>query len=64
MQRQVSKFIPLVGQSIAAMVGYGVTLQVGFEFLDTCHKLARELLEAELSQRGPDRLPPDSVGGK
>lgn len=64
MQRQASKFVPLVGQTIAAMVGYGVTLQVGFEFLDTCHKLAQEVLEAELSQRGPDRALPDSVDGK
>jgi small GTP-binding protein len=67
LQRQVSKYIPLVGQTIAAMVGYGVTLQVGFEFLDTCHKLAREVMEAELAQRGPGRpsLPADdSQGGK
>jgi len=64
LQRQVSKFIPLVGHTVAAMVGYGVTLQVGFEFLDTCHKLAREVMEAELAQRGPDRLPSDSVDGK
>lgn len=55
MQRQVSKYIPFVGQTIAAMVGYGVTLQVGFEFLETCHKLAREVMEAELAERGPVR---------
>lgn len=55
MQRQVSKYIPFVGQTIAAMVGYGVTLQVGFEFLETCHKLAREVMEAELAERGPGR---------
>ncbi len=64
MQRQVSKYIPLVGQSIAALVGYGVTLQVGFEFLDTCHRLAREVMAAELTQRGPARLPADSNGEK
>jgi len=57
LQRQVAKYIPLVGQSVAALVGYGVTLQVGFEFLDTCHRLAREIMEAELSQRGPRDAP-------
>lgn len=67
LQRQVSKYIPLVGQTVAAMVGYGVTLQVGFEFLDTCHKLAQEVMEAELSQRGPSsNVPPalNSENGK
>lgn len=64
LQRQVSKYIPLVGQTVAALVGYGVTLQVGFEFLDTCHRLAREIMQAELSQRGPNRLVLDSGDGK
>ena len=64
LQRQVAKYIPLVGQTVAALVGYGVTLQVGFEFLDTCHRLAREIMEAELTQRGPSRALPDSNGGK
>jgi GTP-binding protein EngB required for normal cell division/uncharacterized protein (DUF697 family) len=53
LQRQVAKYIPFVGQTVAALVGFGVTLQVGFEFLDTCHRLAKEMLEAELGQRGP-----------
>lgn len=64
MQRQVSKYIPFVGQTVAALVGFGVTHQVGFEFLDTCHRLAREVMEAELSQRGPQNLTADSVSGK
>ena len=64
LQRQVAKYIPLVGQTVAALVGYGVTLQVGFEFLDTCHRLAREIMEAELSQRGPVGSAPNSGDGK
>ena len=39
LEKQVSKFIPFVGQAVAASVGYGITVQVGFEFLDTCHEL-------------------------
>lgn len=64
MQRQVSKYIPFVGQTVAALVGFGVTHQVGMEFLDTCHRLAREVMQAELSQRGPKTLPSHSSDGK
>lgn len=64
LQRQVAKYIPLVGQTVAALVGYGVTLQVGFEFLDICHRLARQIMEAELGQRGPERAALDSNGEK
>ena len=62
-QRQVGKFIPLVGQTVAALVGFGVTLQVGFEFLDTCHKLAGEMLQAELGPPSPAQLE-DTADGK
>ncbi len=48
MEKQVTKFIPFVGQAVAASVGYGITLQVGFEFLDTCHELALAVMKAEL----------------
>jgi small GTP-binding protein len=64
LQRQFAKYIPFVGQTVAALVGYGVTLQIGFEFLDTCHRLAREMMEADLAQRGPARAALDSGDGK
>jgi GTP-binding protein EngB required for normal cell division/uncharacterized protein (DUF697 family) len=48
LEKQVAKFIPFIGQAVAASVGYGITLQVGFEFLDTCHELALTVMKAEL----------------
>jgi small GTP-binding protein len=64
LQRQFAKYIPLVGQTVAALVGYGVTLQVGFEFLDTCHRLARQILASELAPPGAERGSLDSDGEK
>lgn len=64
LQRQFAKYIPLVGQTVAALVGYGVTLQVGFEFLETCHRLAREIMASELAQQGPGQGPVNSDDGK
>jgi len=63
LQRQASKYIPLVGQTVAALVGYGVTQQVGFEFLDTCHRLAKEIMQSELGP-SPDGLSADSEAAK
>jgi GTP-binding protein EngB required for normal cell division/uncharacterized protein (DUF697 family) len=49
LEKQVTKYIPFIGQAVAASVGYGITLQVGFEFLDTCHELALTVMKAELA---------------
>jgi GTP-binding protein EngB required for normal cell division len=51
LEKQVTKYIPFIGQAVAASVGYGITLQVGFEFLDTCHELALQVMRAELKTR-------------
>lgn len=48
--KNVSKYIPLVGQAIAATMGYAITRMAGTEYVDTCHKLAEAILESELSQ--------------
>jgi GTP-binding protein EngB required for normal cell division len=53
LEKQVTKYIPFIGQAVAASVGYGITLQVGFEFLDTCHELALQVMKAELNHHAP-----------
>jgi len=49
--KQVSKYIPFVGQVIAASIGYGITVYAGNAFVDDCHKLAKEILEQELGYK-------------
>lgn len=47
--KQVTKYIPFVGQAIAASVGFAITLQVGKSYLNDCHELAEKILENELN---------------
>ena len=49
--KHVSKYIPFVGQAIAASIGYGITVYAGNSFVDDCHKLAKEILEQELGYK-------------
>jgi small GTP-binding protein len=46
--KEVSKYIPFVGQAIAASIGYGITLYAGNSFVDDCHELAKKILDQEL----------------
>jgi len=46
----VSKYIPFVGQAIAASIGYGITRSAGMFYLDDCHNAAKIILENELSK--------------
>jgi len=46
--KQVSKYIPFVGQAIAASIGYGITLHAGNSFVDYCHLLSEKILDSEL----------------
>lgn len=43
-----SKYIPFVGQAIAASIGYAVTSNVGGSYLDDCHNLAKSILDNKL----------------
>jgi hypothetical protein len=47
--KAVSKYIPYIGQAIAAGLGYAITSNVGESYLDDCHKLAEEILKNNLS---------------
>lgn len=46
--KQLAKFVPFVGQAVAASLGFAITLQAGKAYLDDCHHVARALLEHEL----------------
>lgn len=43
-----AKFIPFIGQAIAAGLGYAITSNVGNSYLNDCHDLAQEILEHKL----------------
>lgn len=49
--KQVTKYIPLIGQGVAASVGYAITKNAGSSYLDDCHKLAEIILKEELERR-------------
>lgn len=46
--KNVAKYIPLVGQVIAASAGFALTRVAGSHYLDDCHELASYILEKEL----------------
>lgn len=47
--QKVSKYVPYVGQAIAASIGFGITYSAGNSYLDDCHALASQLLERKLA---------------
>lgn len=46
--KSVTKYIPFVGQAIAAGIGYKITSSVGEDYLNDCHQLAEEILKNNL----------------
>ena len=48
--KNVSKYIPFVGPVIAATMGYAITRMAGTEYVDTCHDLAKTILDRKLSK--------------
>lgn len=51
--RQVAKsllrYVPVVGQALAASAGYAITSNAGADYLEECHKLAEQILENKLT---------------
>lgn len=41
--KQVTKFIPLGGQMVAATMGYMIFKKIAFDHIDDCYKLAKEI---------------------
>jgi small GTP-binding protein len=46
--KSISKYIPFVGQAIAAGIGYAITSNVGSSYLNDCHELAEQILKNNL----------------
>ena len=46
--KEVSKWIPFVGQAIAASIGFAVPNAVGRSYLDDCYALAKAILSRDL----------------
>jgi len=46
--KTVAKYIPIIGQAIAAGLGYAITSNVGNSYLNDCHELAEQILENKL----------------
>lgn len=49
--KTVSKYIPFVGQAIAASLGFAVTYQAGKSYLSDCVNIAELILERELAKQ-------------
>lgn len=48
--KSFAKYIPLIGQAIAAGLGYAITSNVGNSYLSDCHELAEEILKNKLGE--------------
>ena len=46
--KSFSKYIPFIGQAIAAGAGYYITLNAGESYLKDCHDLAKKIIEEKL----------------
>lgn len=49
--KQCMKYVPIVGQIIAASIGFAIVMYAGNTFLDECHEIATNLLRAELGEK-------------
>jgi small GTP-binding protein len=49
--KTISKYIPFVGQAIAASLGFAVTYQAGKSYLSDCINIAELVLERELARQ-------------
>ena len=45
--KQVSKYIPVLGQAVAASISFGAMKMLGNSHVDDCHEVARRALEAK-----------------
>lgn len=46
--KSASKYVPFVGQAIAASIGFALTRQIGKSFLNDCHEVAENILAENL----------------
>ncbi len=48
--KNTAKFVPFVGQAIAATAAYAMTVAAGLSYLDDVHMLAEEIINTELAK--------------
>jgi len=53
MARQAGKFVPLVGQTVSAAIGFAVFRQIGYQHVDACAEVAQEVLVAKTVEAAP-----------
>jgi small GTP-binding protein len=51
--KALTKWIPFVGQAVAASLGFFITKSAGDFYNDKCFELAKRILDAELAHSGP-----------
>ncbi len=49
--KEAAKYVPLVGQIVAAGAGFGITLKAGSAYLEDCHGIASEVLARQMDFR-------------
>ena len=47
-KKQFAKYIPFVGQAVAACAGFAMTKKLGEYYIDTCYEFAKAILEYEI----------------
>lgn len=47
-KKQFAKYIPFVGQAVAALAGFAMTKKLGEYYIDDCYELAKAILEYEI----------------
>ena len=47
-KKQFAKYIPFVGQAVAALAGFAMTKKLGEYYIDNCYELAKAILEYEI----------------
>ncbi len=52
----IAKFIPFVGQAVAATAGYLITSNAGKRYVDDCYTVAQLILEQELAVRKEQQM--------
>lgn len=48
--KEAAKYIPLLGQAAAGIIGYKITEVAGKSYLDDCYKLAKQIFEVEIGK--------------
>lgn len=48
--KSAAKYVPIIGQAIAAMVGFGITFAAGSSYHDDCYQLAEEIMNNKLRE--------------